>query len=107
MTVCSDLYVDSIAMKIRTKATIQTSNVSQTNVIINGVKKSHLLLPNYSRTFLGAKMVRKITSMLRICVRHFYTSSALQSTFFKRFSFNTACLKEQFFSIFLLKNNSV
>lgn len=44
---CSDLHVDSIAVKIRTKATIQTSNGSQVNVIINGLKKS------YHPTLLG------------------------------------------------------
>lgn len=55
MTVCSDLYVDSIAAKIRTGATIQTFDRSQPNVIIKGVRKSHLLLPIYSETLLGKK----------------------------------------------------
>lgn len=50
---CNDLYVDSTAVKIRTKATVQTSNGSQVNVIINGIKKSYLLLPTILEFFGG------------------------------------------------------
>lgn len=88
---CSDLYVDSIAVKIRTRATIQTFDGSQPNAIINGIRKSHLLLPIYSE--IGKKVVRKITSMLRISVRRFYTSFTLHS-FFKKVFFQY-CLPER------------
>jgi len=50
----SDLYVDSIAVKIRKRATIQTFDRSQTNAIINGIRKTHLL-PIYSEILLGKK----------------------------------------------------
>lgn len=39
-------------------------------------------------------MVRKVTSMLRVSVRHFYMSFTLQAIF-KGFFFKTACLKER------------
>lgn len=83
MTVCTDLYVDSSAQKIRTRATIQTFDGSQPNVIINGIRKSHLLLSIYSKILPGKKMGRKITSMLRISVKNFYTYFTLHSIFFK------------------------
>lgn len=48
-------------------------------------------------------MVRKITSMLRICVRHFYTSSTLHSTFLKKVFFQYCPSERTIFSIFLFK----